>query len=263
MQTFRSSIFINPLKKTFLLAAIFVLPITILWPYPSKALTIDSPSDCDANAILQCGANTPAEVKQKYDADAHARSVYHYFGITHIDVDNLHDQAVEGKVTIGGRVLVNGQEVATNATTAGYDDMGNSQKVIANNTTFFVRAPSESFQQDSLPAFVMMKDGQFDFAIIASCGNPVIATPTKAKPAPAPAAVIKPVTPPAQTVVVTKTVPVIVTPVAAPVPAPTPQPQPKQIPNTGVGDMAGFGSVVALLSAGVHYLYRRSKFSFR
>jgi cell division septation protein DedD len=251
--------FIRPAQAIFYLAAMFILPIAIFWPEPTAALTIDSARDCNANSILNCGAATPAEVKQKYDNDSHARSVYHYFGITHIDVDNLHSQAVEGRVTKGGRVLINDREVATNASTTGYYDMGNSRKVTANGTTFYVRAPSESFQSDSLPAFVMMKDGQFDFAIIASCGNPVIATPTKVAPAsaPAPVAAVRP-TPPPQTVVVTNTVPV-----PTPVPTPVPQPQPKQIPNTGIGDVAGFGSFVTLLGGGAHYIYKRSKFGLR
>jgi hypothetical protein len=266
-----SSTFIKPTRAIFYLAAIFILPVTILWPHSTAALTIESARDCNANSILDCGAATPAEVKQKYNNDSQAQSVYHYFGITHIDIDNLHSQAVEGRVTKGGRVLVNDREVATNASTAGYYDMGSSKKVTANGTTFYVRAPSESFQSDSLPAFVMMKDGQFDFAIIASCGNPVIATPTKPKQAPAAAPSVQPVvpttpttsTPPAQTVVVTNTVPVVA-PAVTPTPSPTPQPQPqpKQIPNTGIGDVVGFGSFVTLLSSGAHFIYRKSKFSF-
>jgi hypothetical protein len=37
-----------------------------------------------------------------------------------------------------------------------------------------------SFQQASLPAFVAMKNGSFQFAVIASCGNAVRATPAQA-----------------------------------------------------------------------------------
>jgi hypothetical protein len=48
--------------------------------------------------------------------------------------------------------------------------------------------------------------------------------------------------------------------VPTPVPTPVPQPQPKVIPNTGVGDVVGFGSFVSLLEGGAHLLYKRKFF---
>jgi hypothetical protein len=257
----------NPLAFTLLVAAFFIPFVSVLMAYPAKALTIDSAAkDCnDGNAVLNCGAQTPAEVKSKYNATPAARSVYHYFNISSVDVDNLHSMAVEGRVTQGGRVLVGNKEVANNAVTAGMAQMGNDQKVTKNGTTFYVRQPSVSFQSSSLPAFVMMKNGQFDFAIIASCGNPVKATPvSQPTPAPTPAVVSPPVpTPTPPPVVRTQTV-VVAQPVAVPTPVPTPvpvpQPQPRQIPNTGVGDAIGLGSFIALSSGAAHFLYKRRMF---
>jgi hypothetical protein len=262
----------NPVAFTLLVAAFFIPFVSVLMAYPAKALTIDSAArDCnDGNAVLNCGAQTPAEVKTKYNDSPAARTVYHYFDISSVDVDNLHSMAVEGRVTQGGRVLVGDKEVANNAVTAGMAQMGNDQKVTKNGTTFYVRQPSVSFQSSSLPAFVMMKNGQFDFAIIASCGNPVKATPVS-QPTPAPAqAVVRPPAPtPTPPVVKTQTVvvaqPVAVpTPVPTPVPVPQPQPQaqPRQIPNTGVGDAIGSGSFIALSAGLAHFMYKKKALGF-
>jgi len=202
-------------------ASLLILP-------AAQALTISSSRDCDNNAVINCGALTTSELKNKYNSAASTRTIFHNFGITHVDIDAIGSTAVEGKVTKGGRVLVNGREVATDAVTAGRQSMPGSQAVTANGVTFYKRPPSVSFASSSLPAFVVMKNGQFDFAIIASCGNPV-----KAK------AVVKK------------------QPQPAPAPTPAPQPQPKQIPNTGIGDIAGFGSFVALASGAIHLIYKR------
>jgi soluble cytochrome b562 len=243
--------------------AIIVLLSSILIISPKvSALTLEAQRDCDANAVIYCGALTPNELKTKYNDSASAKTIYHNFGITHVDIDDMSKYAVEGKVTEGGRVVVNGEEVATNAITAGRQNMEGSQAATANGVTFYKRSPSVSFQSSSLPAFVVIKDGQFKYAVIGSCGNPVMATPV-VRPKPAPAAAVSPTpTPPpraTQTVVVTQNVPV---PSPAPAPVPVAQhPQPKQIPNTGVGDVVGFGSFVTLLSGAIHLASKRWLFS--
>jgi hypothetical protein len=56
--------------------------------------------------------------------------------------------------------------------------MPGSTKVNHQGAVFYKRPPAVSFAQSSLPALVSMKDGHFQFAIIASCGNPVSAAPT-------------------------------------------------------------------------------------
>jgi hypothetical protein len=238
----------------------------------ASALTVNSTRDCDNNAVIRCGALTTDELIRKSNAQASARTIFHNFGITNADINTIGSTAVAGSVTSGGSVFVNGKEVAKNAMTAGRQNIAGSQAVTVNNVTFFKRPPRVSFASSSLSAFVVMKNGRFDFAIIASCGNPVTATAVvKQKQTSPPAAAVRP---PAvsrtqnqtqtqrqaqtqtqsQTVVVNRTV-AVAAPAASP--APAPQPQPKQIPNTGIGDVAGFGSLVTLFSAGAHFLYKR------
>ncbi len=156
------------------------MPVSSLFQATSAA---DQP-DCDNNAVIHCGAFTTAEVKSNYDNNPSVQTIYHYFGIDHNEINNLHTTAVSGTVTAGGRVLdQNGKEVATNAITAGRQDIQpGSTKHVENGVTFYTRAPSVSFKSPSLDAFVVIKDGVFQFAIIKACGNPVKATPNTPPP---------------------------------------------------------------------------------
>jgi len=94
--------------------------------------------------------------------------------------------AVAGSVTKSGDVLVNGNIVATNALTAGRQSIPGSTTKTYNGTTFYERPPSVSFLVDSLSAFVVMTGNHFDFAILSSCGNPVVGVATTPLPTPTP-----------------------------------------------------------------------------
>jgi hypothetical protein len=151
-----------------------------------------SPTDCDTNAVIHCGALTAGDVVKDYQADAYVQKVYQGFGISAAAITNLPANAVAGMVTKSGNVIVNGKTVATGAITAGRTNLPGSTAVTTQGITYYKRPTSVSFQQDSLDAYVVMNSaGQFQFAILASCGNPVAATPVippKPKPAPPPAA---------------------------------------------------------------------------
>ncbi len=140
-----------------------------------------SAAACSDNDVIRCGAYTTADVKSNYDNNPSVQTIYHYFGIDHNEIDNLHLTAVTGKVTQGGRVLdQNDHEIATDVITAGRQDIPGSTRVDREGTgghvTFYTRPPSVSFQSSSLEAFVVKKDGVFQFAILKSCGNPVMPT---------------------------------------------------------------------------------------
>jgi hypothetical protein len=251
-----------------ILAALIILLAFALLAETAAGLTTSSSSrDCDSNAVIMCGAMSTSELQSKYNNQASVRTVFHNFGITHIDINGMDTTAVAGKVTRGGRVLVGDNEVATNAMTAGMQDIAGSQKMTANGVTFFMRSPSVSFTSSSLPAFVVMKDGQFAFAVINSCGNPVKATPIvkqKQTVQPSVPQQTTPVTPPPPQVLSQSQTQQQSVTVNAPQPAPSPQPQPvqvqpKAIPNTGAGNAVGIGALVAIPSSIAHYMYRRSR----
>lgn len=199
--------------KEILKLSVLLLPVAaVLLTIPStQALSVSSPRDCDANAVINCGALSTAELVNKYNADSNVNVIYSHFGISRADIEAMNSTAQASEVSSNGDVRVNGKLVATNAMTAGRQDIGSSQKVTTSGVTFFVRPPSVSFASSPLAAFAVMKPGgQFDFAILASCGNPVRAMPVTPAPAPMP----KP------TVTRTKTITKVVT-VPAPAPAQT------------------------------------------
>lgn len=177
--------------------AAFAFGLGVLSQATAENVSFSSTRDCDANAVIYCGAMSVNQLINRYDNGSGSSSaksihdIYHYFGISGTEVHkmdnaNTSDFSVHaGKVTSSGNVLINGNVVATNALTAGRQYISGSTKVTYNGTTFYVRTPSVSFQSSSLDAFVVKENGKFAFAILASCGNPVKATPKETPKTPA------------------------------------------------------------------------------
>ncbi|HVS58240.1 MAG TPA: PKD domain-containing protein [Candidatus Saccharimonadales bacterium] len=174
--------FRHTIKRTFLV----LLGTTIMGSgIVSIAVSSDvAAASCNNNYVVHCGVAAASDLQHTYTTDQFVQHVYAYFGITNSDINALGTTMVQGTVTKTGNVLVNGQTVATNASTAGRDNITGSTKVTYQGSTFYKRPPSVSFAQDSLSAWVVMKNNQFAFAILPSCGNPVIATAVKPKPQP-------------------------------------------------------------------------------
>ena len=161
----------------------------------AENLSFNTTTDCDANAVIRCGTTTTAQLISRYNNGTSTNTaksihdIFNFFGISSSEIQSIGTTAVAGRVTKSGAVFVNGTTaaVATGAVTAGRQNIAGSTAATSNGTTFFKRTPSASFQSDSLAAFVVMKNGTFQFAILAACGNPVTATPTpKPKPTPTP-----------------------------------------------------------------------------
>jgi len=164
--------------------------------------------DCNSNAIMWCGAYSRTEWAYKvvggdgHNSAANLQAIYKAYGVS---VEEM-KVAVDGSVTKDGKVVVNGKTVATNAKSIGREYMPGSVK----QNGVWLRPTQVSFKSDSLDAFVYTKNGVFEWAVIKSCGNAVVATPVT-KPTPKPV----PVTP------------------AQPTPTPTPAPAPT-LPETGM-----------------------------
>lgn len=224
-------------------------------------VNFDSTRDCDNNAVMHCGAMNAAELQDKYAKDSSIAAIYGYFGISNSDVASLGTTAVAGHVTKSGDVVVNGKVVAKDALTAGRQNITGSSKVTVGNVTFYSRAPQVSFNVDKIDAFVALnKDGQFDYAILAACGNPVKASNVVEKPAPKPTPAPTPTPTPAPVKPVTK-------PAPAPVPAPAPAPAPAPVkaapaatlPETGPAEVAGLVVAVSLMGVAGHYIYLKRR----
>jgi hypothetical protein len=172
-------------------------------------LSISTPTNCDNNAVLYCGATSLDTLINKYtngdnvNSAASIQHIYKYFNISASDIKDMEDASSNETVQVGtvsknGDVYdSSGKVIATSALTAGRIGTP-SEAESYGGTTFYVRAPSVSFLSNTLSAYVVTVNNKFSFAILASCGNPVTATPVAApapKPAPAPAPTPKPVTP--------------------------------------------------------------------
>lgn len=159
-----------------------------LFAIPVAALTLSTSCNDALNEVIWCGAATPGQVAADYtNGDGHnsaasIQNIYSAFSITSANISNMQTNAVAGTVTKSGDVIVNGNIVATNALTAGRQSIPGSTVKTYNGTTFYERPPSVSFLSNSLDAFVVMSAGRFDFAILSSCGNPVVGTATPPPP---------------------------------------------------------------------------------
>lgn len=183
---------VNKFIKTGLVVATVLTAGAIQFPGNASAnVSLGGAQDCDANAVIYCGAQTSTSLINQYNKGNSQNSaksiqdIFAKFGIDSAEVNALNTTAVAGRVTKTGEVYINSSAtaVATNALTVGRQNMPGSKQVSHNGTTMYTRTPGVSFRSSSLPAYVVMKDGVFQFAIIGSCANPVIATP-KIQPKP-------------------------------------------------------------------------------
>jgi LPXTG-motif cell wall-anchored protein len=249
---------------------------------PGLAAASGSP-DTSANAMINGGCATRAACVAKLkhgDGVNTARSLqtlYAAHGITVAGISS--SETVQGTVTKSGQVIVlksgsnvtTDQVIATNAQSFGRSFISGSTKV----ASIYERPTSVAFVTDQLPALVHLHNGRFEWAIVESCGNIVVATP-KITPATVKPAVQMPTPVPAPTVSVvqiqtqtqTQTpAPAVVASTPAP-PTPTPTPaaaaQPAAaaapLPQTGAGILGTAGLSVLLVVAGY---YRRSRRSLR
>lgn len=141
--------------------------------------------DCDANAVIRCGAYSLTKLQEQYRANqaGNVQSLYRTFGIS--SVDDLKGM-VEGTVSRDGKVYVGDKVVATNGVTAGRQRIGGDNTAVLGGA-FYQRPLGQGFAEGvtRLQAYVKMENGKFVYAVIKACGNPVKGTPTVTPP-PAP-----------------------------------------------------------------------------
>lgn len=137
-----------------------------------------------ADAMIQGGAITEKELVEKYDQNASGiQSVFNHYGITRSDLTGQTSTIRHGIVYQDGRVVVDGKVVATGAFSVSrkpfYDSRGNAPKKVTINGTTFYEGPNMSIFVRPVDAYVLYRDGQFYKAVISSCANPVMGTPTE------------------------------------------------------------------------------------
>lgn len=175
-------------KKFYIAAASLVVAVgalVVLNVTGTSSQAISSFRNCNADAIIKCGAITEAELLQKYDQNVgDVQSIYAHYGITRADLAGTASDIVHGTVYRDGRVVVNGKTVATGAYSVSrvrFTSAGTPRNVVINGTTYY-EGPSMQIFTGAVDAFIYMRNGQFHKAVLSSCGNPLIAVPEKPKP---------------------------------------------------------------------------------
>jgi len=253
--------FLNYARKNIviLIAAILLSGILVASVTASaESVSFNTTRNCDDNAVVYCGAMSTSELIKKYNDTPSVAKIYDYFGITKSDITNIGKTAQSGSVKKDGEVVLNGKVVATDAITAGREDIAGSTKVTSDGVTFYKRKPSVSFLDNSLSAYIVMNNGKFQFAILASCGNPVIATPTptpKPTPKPTPTPTPKPTPTPTPSPKPTPSP----SPSPSPTPSPTPTPTTTTLPKTGPSDTIGVFLGSSAVGTGLYQIVIRKK----
>jgi PKD repeat protein len=136
------------------------------------------PRDCEDNSIIYCGGIDAAELAQRYTQNktGDLTAIYSSYGLSAADMTNAGTRAKMGEVHKDGRVTVGGQTVATDALSIGRHDKPGSTVRTINGKKYYERAPSVSFNSESIVAYVFFDaNGDFKAAVLTSCGNPVTA----------------------------------------------------------------------------------------
>lgn len=144
------------------------------------------PRDCDSNSIINCGAVNQGELTSKYKANATGDlpAIYNHYGISS---GMIAAGAPMGEVHKDGRVTLNGETVATGASSIGRKNIfSGSTTMNIGGRTYYNTPNSRAFASESIAAYIFLdKNGEFIAAILTSCGNPVSAVKVPKKPAPA------------------------------------------------------------------------------
>ncbi len=140
--------------------------------------------DCDSNAIIYCGALSQQELLNKYNQNSPGDlpAIFSHYGISKADLAG--GTIKQGVIYKNGEIKVDGKVVATGAHSVGRHNMPGSRAITINGKTYYERTDTRNFQSPSIEAFVIMKNGKFYRAVMKSCGNPVVATPTPEPPKP-------------------------------------------------------------------------------
>ncbi|MGH7241081.1 MAG: hypothetical protein ACREGB_02165 [Candidatus Saccharimonadales bacterium] len=161
----------------------------------TSALSIATGQDCDAWSIINCGVSSTADLKAKYNASNYIQAVYAHAGISSSDISSIGSTAVAGTVYDDGTVKIGGTVVAKNVLTEARQRVtSGDRQVTSGGATFYVRSLASSWSHKSAPAYVVMKNNVFQFAILAPCGNTVTGTPTTSPPPPPPPAPVPTIT---------------------------------------------------------------------
>jgi len=175
------------LMKLSFIAGLLVLVVVCMGIVAPRALA----ADCDNNAIIKCGFSSPGDFINKARANnsnnGHhdLQTIYAAYGLEPAEYDRFVRYARPGTAYKDGRIVVDGQVVATNARSIGRQAALQGSGYFSQNiggTTYYGNSNARAFVGNSIPVNVLFNSkGVMEFAVLTSCGNPetgTLVTPT-------------------------------------------------------------------------------------
>jgi len=143
-----------------------------------------SSQECDDNALIYCGVATASDfikaTQSNNSGNGHndLQAVYAYYGLEPAEYDKFVSYSRQGTAYADGRIVVDGQTVATGAKSIGRlaanQGSGYSTQVI-NGVKYYGNTNAKTFPSAmaSLPVTVLFNNkGVMQFAVLNTCGNP-------------------------------------------------------------------------------------------
>jgi hypothetical protein len=142
----------------------------------------------NGNDIIAGGVSSKSDFVAEYKKNTtkDLPAIYTHYGMSSSELSRFGSTAVEGIAYKNGDIKVNGKTVATDARSLGRHKKSGDHAITIGGKTYYEGSNSTAFASNSLAVIVMMDaNGQFEFAVIKDCGNPI--TGKVVKPAPKPA----------------------------------------------------------------------------
>ncbi len=140
---------------------------------------------CDSDVIIYCGFSTPSDFINKARSNDSGnghhdlQTIFANYGLSTADYDRFASTAQPATIFRDGRVVVNGQTVATGGQNVGREASTQgpgAYPITIGGTTYFGNSNGRTYIKD-LPGFVLFdSQGKMQFATLKLCGNPIFGT---------------------------------------------------------------------------------------
>lgn len=177
-----------------IVASFFVMAVMLtgVGVYQFNQTAVDAASVCNnQNNIVPNGTHSYGDVTNNYNANTcgDLRAIFDHYWIK----PNLAagDRVLNGTSNNRGEVVADGRVVAKNAASIGRQAIMHSQPISINGQTYYqtshVGGQAFANPNASLPTLVVLDAaGNFKYAIVKACGNPIYATPVNPPKPPEP-----------------------------------------------------------------------------
>jgi len=136
-------------------------------------------ANCTNNDIIKCGASTPADFVAKANANTTGDlpTIYADYGLVNNEYGRFASTAKMGTAYRDGRIVVDGQTVATDTSSIGRTKFSYSTNKVIGGKTYY-ESKTTQVQKSDIPVMVMFDNkGVMEFAVLTACANPINGKP--------------------------------------------------------------------------------------